>query len=77
MWFWILLFSLFAAPAASYNDPDPDEFEAEGNIEFLRDPEKVKHGFAKVQDATISEVKAFLCSHGLNCRPLRAEAPNA
>ena len=25
MWFWIFLFSLFAAPAVSYDNPDPAE----------------------------------------------------
>lgn len=43
---------------------DDADYSQEGNIEFLR------HGigFSKIQDATLSEIKAYLVKHGVECR---------
>jgi cyclase len=43
-----------------------DDFSAEGNIEYL----KSQHGFSKIQDVTLSEIKEYLIARGILCRPL-------
>lgn len=44
---------------------DEKEFIAEGNIEFLR-----RGGtFSKVQPASLPEIKEYITSHGVACRP--------
>jgi cyclase len=41
-----------------------DDFTREGNIEFLRK----RCNFSRIQDTTISEIKKYLDSHGIECR---------
>jgi cyclase len=40
------------------------DYSQEGNIEFLRKGA----GFSRIQDATLSQVKEYLTSHGVDCR---------
>ena len=42
-----------------------DDFSAEGNIEYL----KKGRGFSNIQDAALPEIKEYLISHGVPCRP--------
>jgi len=42
-----------------------DDFEAEGNVEYLR---KKQSGFANIRQTTISEIKEYLASAGIGCR---------
>jgi len=41
-----------------------DDFTGEGNVEFLRK----RCDFSRIQDSTISEIKEYLDSHGIECR---------
>jgi cyclase len=41
------------------------DYSQEGNVEFLR---RGGAGFSKIQDATLSEIKAYLAEHGVECR---------
>jgi len=43
-----------------------DDFSEEGNTEYL----KSVRGFSKISDTTISEIKSFLSSKGVECRYL-------
>lgn len=40
------------------------DYAAEGNTEFLRRGDT----FSKIQDTTLSEIKAYLVQHGIDCR---------
>lgn len=42
-----------------------DDFSAEGNTEYL----KSRRSFSKIQDATLLEIKEYLISRGVPCRP--------
>jgi cyclase len=48
---------------------DPSEFEAEGNIEFLKKGAR----FGRMEYASPWDVKAHLIAHGIACRPRREE----
>jgi imidazole glycerol phosphate synthase subunit HisF len=45
------------------------DYSREGNVEFLHKGT----GFSKIQDATISQIKDHLTSHGVDCRPALGE----
>jgi cyclase len=47
------------------NNDRAGDFSSEGNVEFLNS----RRGFSKVQGATLPEVKSFLASSGIQCRP--------
>lgn len=51
------------------------ELDTEGNVEFLRCPEKRANGFARVRDATIAETKRHLQAHRISCRPAVPRRP--
>jgi cyclase len=46
-----------------------DDFSAEGNVEYLKN----QRGFSKVEDHTLSEIKARLSDRGISCRNEIAE----
>jgi len=46
-------------------DDRTGDFSSEGNVEFLNN----RHGFSKVEGATLTEVKSFISSLGIECRP--------
>lgn len=49
-----------------------DDYSQEGNIEYL----KTRRGFFKVQDATLAEIKTYLLTRGIECRPALGEMAN-
>lgn len=44
---------------------DNTDFFSEGNIEYLK---KNRHGFSRINDTTLVELKKYLTSSGINCR---------
>lgn len=44
-----------------------DDFSGEGNIEFLQG-RRGSRGFSKIEDATLSEIKAYLVKNGIDSR---------
>ena len=51
------------------HDSSGDEFAGEGNTEYL----KTKRGFSNILDASLPEIKHFLTSRGVSCRPANTE----
>jgi len=54
------------------NDDRAGDFSSEGNVEFL----KSRRGPSKIRGATLPEVKTFLRSLGIQCRPAFQEGVN-
>ena len=52
---------------------DGDDYSDEGNTEYL----KSRHGFSKVQGAALPEIKEYLASHGIDCRPAATQGAYA
>ena len=69
--------SLFHYRFAKEYEPEPRDYLAEGNIEFLRNPELRKHGFRNVRDATIPQVKTLLQLYGIASRPVQKRADDS
>jgi cyclase len=64
--------SMLHYPLAPSLQPQSEAYADEGNIQFL----KKQGAFSRVQGTTIPEIKSFLTSRGISCRPAALEAVN-